>query len=110
MKTPCRTHSAILSAIAGAVALVILSAPAQSQSLTQAPTDQGQMSKRQWPSQSYKQPPVTARICSCLYAGQNIPIGQTVCMKFRGVNVLARCDTVVNSPSWSITKKPCPPV
>jgi len=64
--------------------------------------------KRQWPSQSGPQHPVEVRICSCLYRGENIPIGQTICMQFEGRHVRATCDTVVNNPSWSISSEKCP--
>ncbi len=64
--------------------------------------------QRQWPSKSYPEQPVEARICSCLYAGESIPIGQTICMKVRGRKVLATCDTVINTPSWTISTKNCP--
>ena len=65
-------------------------------------------SKRSWPSHSYPKQPIEVRTCSCLYAGEGIPIGQTICMKFEGKRVLATCDTVVNSPSWSISSVTCP--
>ena len=70
----------------------------------------GQYSKRQWPSHAYPKQPIEVRVCSCLYSGKSIPIGETICMKFEGRQVLATCDTVVNSPSWSISSTPCPPV
>ncbi len=66
------------------------------------------MSRAPWPSQQLPERPIEARICSCRYAGQNIPIGQTICMKFEGKRVRATCDTVVNNPSWSISSEVCP--
>ena len=68
----------------------------------------GPEARSKWPSYSTRQPPVQSRICSCLYGGENIPIGQTICMKFEGRKVMATCGTVVNNPSWSISKKLCP--
>jgi len=85
----------ILTATAGAVAL------AQS-----SPMPDG--GKRQWPSQARPQQPIEVRICSCLYRGESIPIGQTICMEFEGKHVRATCDTVVNNPSWSISSERCP--
>jgi len=64
---------------------------------------------KQWPSQSYPKQPIEVRMCSCRYAGNNIPIGKTICMNFQGRSVLAKCDSVVNSPSWSISAQECPP-
>ena len=63
---------------------------------------------RHWPSQSYTKQSINVRVCSCRYAGQNIPIGKTICMTFQGKRVLAKCDTVVNNPSWSISSVVCP--
>ncbi len=84
-------------AIAGASQLAV----AQSAS-------EGQMSKRQWPSQQQPKLPATARVCSCLYDGQNVPIGKSVCMKYRGKLVMAKCESIVNNPSWAISKDACP--
>ena len=61
-----------------------------------------------WPSQSRPEQPVEVRICSCRYAGQNIPIGKTICMSYEGKSVRATCNTVVNNPSWSISTEICP--
>ena len=49
----------------------------------------GGTTERKWPSQSLPEQPVNVRVCSCLYAGQNIPIGQTICMKYDGKHVRA---------------------
>lgn len=68
----------------------------------------GNATQRQWPSQSYPKQPIEVRICSCRYAGNSIPIGQTICMSFQGRRVLAKCDSVVNTPSWSISSQSCP--
>lgn len=85
-------------------AVIALGGSAAAQSTPQT----GGTTERKWPSQSLPEQPVNVRICSCLYAGQNIPIGQTICMKFDGKHVRATCDTVVNSPSWTISKVECP--
>lgn len=69
----------------------------------------GNAAQKQWPSQSYPKQPIEVRMCSCRYAGNSIPIGKTICMNFQGRSVLAKCDSVVNSPSWSISAKECPP-
>lgn len=61
-----------------------------------------------WPSKQLPPAPIKVRVCSCLYAGENIPIGRTICMKFQGKHVRATCDAVVNNPSWSISTTPCP--
>ena len=65
-------------------------------------------SQPRWPSQSLPERPVEVRICSCRYAGQNIPIGKTICMRYEGQSVRATCDTVANNPSWSISTEICP--
>ena len=67
-----------------------------------------QSSKRQWPSQLLPEQPINVRVCSCRYAGQNIAIGKTICMKFQGRSVMAHCGTVGNNPSWEISSKSCP--
>lgn len=84
----------------GAMLLTVSAANAQSSPMPE--------SKRQWPSQSGPQVPIQTRVCSCRYAGENIPIGQTICMKFEGRQVEATCDTVMNNPSWSISNRSCP--
>ncbi|MFT5509070.1 MAG: hypothetical protein ACI89J_002147 [Hyphomicrobiaceae bacterium] len=96
------THIRILSN--AMLAVFCLSAPFAAN----AQQSSENMSRAPWPSQLLPQQPITARICSCRYAGQNIPIGETVCMKFEGKSVRATCDSVVNNPSWSISTEICP--
>ena len=42
--------------------------------------------------------------CTCRYRGEDILLGQAVCMGGR----LARCEMVLNNTSWSFTKEACP--
>ncbi len=42
--------------------------------------------------------------CTCRYRGQDIGLGDAVCMNGR----LARCEMVLNNTSWSFTESPCP--
>lgn len=98
------------------LAVVVLAASAAfaTAQVSPAPEDRAsapQMSpapKRFWPSQQRPSAPIEVRICSCLYAGESTPIGETICMKFEGRNVRATCEAIINNPSWKITSEPCP--
>ncbi len=102
MQTRTCYTNLLLALLCFSLALILVSKAAGAQ-------DGSEAARRQWPSQTLPEQPVNARICSCLYAGENVPIGETICMKYQGRQVLATCDTVVNNPSWSISSKACPP-
>ena len=99
----CRNKCPTLLSVA-LCALVGLGGAAAAQSAAPG----SERSQPRWPSQTRPEQPVEVRICSCRYAGQNIPIGKTICMSYEGKSVRATCNTVVNNPSWSISTEICP--
>lgn len=46
--------------------------------------------------------------CTCRGNGQDIPEGQTVCLKTASGMKLARCERVLNNTSWKILDSDCP--
>lgn len=54
------------------------------------------------------QPALSAPDCTCRGNGQNIPEGQTVCLKTASGNKLARCERVLNNTSWKMLGEECP--
>jgi len=53
-------------------------------------------------------PALSARNCTCRGNGEDIPEGQTVCLKTSSGVKLARCERVLNNTSWKILDKDCP--
>ena len=53
-------------------------------------------------------PALSADNCSCRGNGEDIPEGQTVCLKTASGVKLARCQRVLNNTSWKILDKDCP--
>ena len=97
----CLTKRCLAATLSSLIALSCAGA-----ALAQSSRAEG--AQRHWPSQLLPAKPLEARACSCRYAGQNVPIGKTICMTFEHRLVRATCDTVANNPSWSISKDPCP--
>jgi len=46
--------------------------------------------------------------CTCRGNGQDVPEGQTVCLKTASGMKLARCERVLNNTSWTILDSDCP--
>ncbi len=46
--------------------------------------------------------------CSCRLRGQDIALGQTVCMNTASGPKLARCELTLNNTSWKIIANSCP--
>lgn len=46
--------------------------------------------------------------CTCRGNGEDIPEGQTVCLKTASGMKLARCERVLNNTSWKILDSDCP--
>jgi len=46
--------------------------------------------------------------CTCRGNGQDVPEGQTVCLKTASGMKLARCERVLNNTSWKILDSDCP--
>ena len=45
--------------------------------------------------------------CRCLFKGQSLPLGATVCMNTHKGTVLTQCDLQQNNTSWVPTDEPC---
>jgi hypothetical protein len=45
--------------------------------------------------------------CRCLFKGQSLPLGTTVCMNTHKGTVLTQCDLVQNNTSWVPSDEPC---
>jgi hypothetical protein len=45
--------------------------------------------------------------CTCRAAGQDVPVGTTVCLNTPTGGRLATCSLVQNNTSWDITADPC---
>ena len=41
--------------------------------------------------------------------GRTFDMGEIACLRVDGRNELARCDMVLNNPSWTLLKRPCNP-
>lgn len=50
----------------------------------------------------------TTHPCPCRYAGSDVAPGAVVCLSVGGKSSLARCEMVLNNPSWRILNTPCP--
>lgn len=46
--------------------------------------------------------------CTCRGNGQDVPLGQTICLKTATGGKLARCETTLNNTSWKILEDSCP--
>jgi hypothetical protein len=44
----------------------------------------------------------------CRYVGRVAPPGAVICIEVDGKRSLARCEMVLNNPSWRFLDKPCP--
>ncbi|GAB4351083.1 MAG: hypothetical protein Kow0026_07840 [Oricola sp.] len=53
-------------------------------------------------------PSLAGENCTCRGNGQDIPEGQTVCLKTASGMKLARCERVLNNTSWKILDGDCP--
>lgn len=46
--------------------------------------------------------------CICRYDGGTVEVGLTACIRTPNGERLARCDMVINNPSWTFLEAPCP--
>ncbi len=46
--------------------------------------------------------------CTCRFQGQDIQLGQSVCINTANGPRMARCVRVLNNTSWEVTKGACP--
>lgn len=46
--------------------------------------------------------------CTCRHQGNDIPEGQTICMKTPSGMQMAKCDRVLNNTSWKMLGTECP--
>jgi len=53
-------------------------------------------------------PALSAGNCTCRGNGEDVPEGQTICLKTASGAKLARCERVLNNTSWTILDKDCP--
>ena len=53
--------------------------------------------------------PVPDIPCYCRMEGRTFDMGEIACLRVDGRNELARCDMVLNNPSWTLLKRPCNP-
>ncbi|QKV17743.1 hypothetical protein [Oricola thermophila] len=53
-------------------------------------------------------PALSGEGCTCRGNGQDIPEGQTVCLKTASGHKLARCERVLNNTSWKLLDADCP--
>ena len=82
-------HLLALAALAGAFAAPL---PAWSQS---APAPAIEQTQRSIP-------------CTCRFKGQDIPVGQTMCLDLPNGPVLAQCGRVLNNTAWKTLQQGCP--
>jgi hypothetical protein len=45
--------------------------------------------------------------CTCKYAGGDVMLGDTACIKTSKGKSLARCEMVLNNTSWTVLDQPC---
>jgi hypothetical protein len=50
----------------------------------------------------------TTHPCPCRYSGGVAPPGAVICLYVDGKRSLARCEMVLNNPSWRFLHEPCP--
>ena len=53
--------------------------------------------------------PVPVVPCYCRTGERNFDMGETTCIRIEGRAELARCEMVLNNPSWTLLKRPCNP-
>lgn len=46
--------------------------------------------------------------CTCRFKGQDVPLGQTMCLDLPSGQVLATCDRVLNNTAWKTLQQGCP--
>ncbi|MBO6552538.1 MAG: hypothetical protein JJ926_01540 [Roseitalea sp.] len=46
--------------------------------------------------------------CTCRFKGQDVPVGQTMCLDLPSGEVLATCDRVLNNTAWKTVQQGCP--
>jgi len=46
--------------------------------------------------------------CTCRFKGQDVPLGQTMCLDLPSGEVLATCDRVLNNTAWKTLQQGCP--
>jgi hypothetical protein len=50
----------------------------------------------------------TTKPCPCRYVGGVAAPGAVICLEVDGKRTLARCEMVLNNPSWRLLDRPCP--
>jgi len=53
-------------------------------------------------------PAAVAASFQCRVDGRYVPAGGYACLSVSGKQQLARCDAVLNSPSWTVVQQGCP--
>ena len=53
--------------------------------------------------------PVPEIPCYCRTADLQFDMGETTCIRIGSRAELARCDMVLNNPSWTLLNRPCNP-
>jgi len=53
--------------------------------------------------------PVPEIPCYCRTAERQFEMGETTCLRIGGRAELARCEMVLNNPSWTLLNRPCNP-
>ena len=46
--------------------------------------------------------------CRCRTPQGTVPLGSSICLRYNGSMVMARCEMVLNNTSWTFTTTPCP--
>jgi len=46
--------------------------------------------------------------CTCRFKGEDIPVGQTMCLDLPNGPVLAQCGRVLNNTAWKTLQQGCP--
>jgi hypothetical protein len=53
--------------------------------------------------------PVPEIPCYCRTAERQFEMGETTCLRIGGRAELARCEMILNNPSWTLLNRPCNP-
>ena len=53
-------------------------------------------------------PVIAGENCTCRHNAEDIPEGQSICMKTPKGMQMATCERVLNNTSWKFTGQPCP--
>jgi hypothetical protein len=53
--------------------------------------------------------PVPQVPCYCRTGERQFDMGETTCLRVNGRGELARCEMVLNNPSWTLLQRPCNP-